>query len=80
MDPVLVVLKFQRVSKLDLYSLGGLCDFLSYDFAIRSLQGYPAERLGLVKHHDVDDRPVAPVLATIVHVNRPPSVAGKTIF
>lgn len=49
MDPVLVALAFHRVTKVDWSSSGGLDDYLSYSYAMATLQVYPAEWIALVK-------------------------------
>lgn len=54
MDPVLVVLAFHRVTEIDLSSSWGSDEFPSYDLATGTVQGYPAERFGLVKCQNVD--------------------------
>lgn len=54
-------------------------DSLSYYFATRTVQGYPAERIGPVKSQKAGDGPEVPVLTTAVGVNWLPGVVCKSL-
>lgn len=55
-------------------------DFLSYDFTTRTVEGYPAERLGPVKRQEAGGGPIAPVLTPAVDFNWLPGVVNETNF
>lgn len=69
MDLVLLALAFYRVSKHGWCSPSGSDDFLSYDFASDTLQGYQAEEIAPVERQKVNDDPVLPESATAVDVD-----------
>lgn len=47
----------------------GSNDFVFYCFDMSTVQGYPAERIAVVKRQKVDDGPVVPIMTPAVDVN-----------
>lgn len=68
--PLLAALGLYRVGEIDWTSCGGLDDFLSFDFATGTIQGFRAEKTAPVKQQMVDDGPVVPVILPSIHVSR----------
>lgn len=60
MDPALVALAFQGVTEIYWSSPDSFNDFVSYDFAAGTVQGYPVEMITPVKRQKVDDSPLVP--------------------
>lgn len=69
MEPVLIALAFHRVTEVHWSLSGGTDNLIACDFATGAVQGYPDERLALLKRQKVDDNPVVPVLEPAVGVN-----------
>lgn len=80
MIPFLVALVFYRVTEVDWSSSGGTGDFVAYNFAMGTLQGYPAVRIAPVWRQKVYYGPVVPVVAPSVDVNWLSVVARRTFF
>lgn len=78
MDWVLVALAFHRVTKSGLSPLGGLNNFVLYDFATDTVQGYTAEWIVPVKPQELDDHSVLLVISPTIDVNCPHDVTRKT--
>lgn len=79
MGLLLVPLSFHRVTEIDWSSSNGLEDFVSYDLATGSAQGYPAQQIAPLKSKTFDDGPVTMVKAPATDVNRLLDVIRRTI-
>lgn len=69
MDQVIVVLAFHRVTEIIWSSHSGSKDFVSYDFATNTVQGYTAEDIEPVKRNKVDVGSVVSVMVRAIDVN-----------
>lgn len=69
LDPVFVAFAFHRVTEIDWYLCGGSDDFVSYDFAMGTANGYPAKRTEAMKRQKAVDGPVVPAMVPAIDIN-----------
>lgn len=67
-----------RATEVDWPSSGGSDDFVAYNFATATVQGYPPEKIAPIKRQKVGDGRLLPVMTPAVDVNLLPVVVHRT--